>query len=320
LYQATELNDLVATAYAWYWYQTNNTTYLTEGDDLFSNVWDSAGGQTIGGDSGWTYSVKEYNQIYKWSFDYVRWRSGKNADGTSPPVETVLAAANPYGGAWTDYTTPVQFEWAAGDNGNQPSITPVLSNANVFGTTVLVSFNIFKPNTTATIYYGTATPSTCDINNPQPPNCMQPYPNFGFLQMLAANYDYQSDPVVGVQNQTALIEGIPNIYDVAVTIAGLTPHTTYHWRPLTADSLGNMAAYNDQTFTTPAQDQILTPSAVEQGSTRPARDQVFTRPAGDQPCVDLSGFEAGQPVLDSRFITPMPAELLSSLTANCARR
>jgi hypothetical protein len=149
---------------------------------------------------------------------------------------------------------------------------------------------------------------------------MQPYPNFGFLQMLAANYDYQSDPVVGVQNQTALIEGIPNIYDVAVTIAGLTPNTTYHWRPLTADSLGNMAAYNDQTFTTPAQDQILTPSAVEQGSTRPARDQVFTRPAGDQPCVDLSGFEAGQPVVDSRFITPMPAELLSSLTANCARR
>ena len=46
LYQATELNDLVATAYAWYWYKTNNTTYLSEGDDLFSNVWDSAGGQT----------------------------------------------------------------------------------------------------------------------------------------------------------------------------------------------------------------------------------------------------------------------------------
>ena len=319
LYQATELNDLVATAYAWYWYKTNNTTYLNEGDDLFSNVWNSAGGQTIGGDSGWTFSVKEFNQVYKWSFDYVRWRSGKNPDGSSPPVETVLAAANPYGGAWTDYTTPVQFEWVAGDNGNPPSINPVLSNANVFGTTVLFSFNVFKPNTTATIYYGTAAPGTCDINNPQPPNCMQPYPNFGFLQMLAANYDYQSDPVVGVQNQTALIEGIPNIYDVTVTITGLTPNTTYHWRPLTADSLGNMAAYSDQTFTTPAQDQILTPSAVEQGSTRPARDQVFTGPAGDQACVDLSDLKAGQPVMDSRLITPMPTELLSSLTANCAR-
>jgi hypothetical protein len=319
LYQATELNDLVATAYAWYWYQTNNTTYLTEGDDLFSNVWDSAGGQTIGGDSGWTYSVKEYNQIYKWSFDYVRWRSGKNADGTSPPVETVLAAANPYGGAWTDYTTPVQFEWAAGDDGNPPAINPVLTLPVVGATTATVWLNVFKPGTTLTVYYGTAAPGTCDINNPQPPNCMQPYPNFGFLQMLNANYN-QSDPTTAFPDQVALGQGIPNIYDATVTLTGLTPNTIYHARYLTTDTSGNMAAYYDQEFVTSGGDQVSTPPAADPGSTRPARDQVFTRPAGDRPCVDLSGLEAGQPVVDSRFITPMPAELLSSLTANCARR
>ena len=319
LYQATELNDLVATAYAWYWYQTNNTTYLNEGDDLFSNVWNSAGGQTIGGDSGWTYSVKEYNQIYKWSFDYVRWRSGKNADGTSPPVETVLAAANPYGGAWTDYTTPVQFEWAAGDDGNPPAINPVLTLPVVGATTATVWLNVFKPGTTLTVYYGTAAPGTCDINNPQPPNCMQPYPNFGFLQMLNANYN-QSDPTTAFPDQVALGQGIPNIYDATVTLTGLTPNTIYHARYLTTDTSGNMAAYYDQEFVTSGGDQVSTPPAADPGSTRPARDQVFTRPAGDRPCVDLSGLEAGQPVVDSRLLTPMPAELLSSLTANCARR
>ena len=320
LYQATELNDLVAPAYAWYWYKTNNTTYLHEGDDLFSNVWDSANGQTIGGDSGWTYSVKEFNQVYKWSFDYVRWRSGKNPDGTSPPVETVLAAANPYGGAWTDYTTPVQFEWVAGDNGNQPSINPTLNVPIVSSTTATIYLSVFTPNTTLTVYYGTAAPGTCDINNPQPPNCMQPYPNFGFLDMLTANYANHTETVTGHQDQHAVQQGIQNIYDATVTITGLTPNTAYHARYLTTDSLGNMAAYYDQEFVTSAGDQVSTPSAVEQGSTRPARVQVFTKPAGDQPCADPSDSEAGQPVVDARLITPTPAELLSSLPANCARR
>jgi hypothetical protein len=319
LYQATELNDLVATAYAWYWYKTNNTAYLNEGDDLFSNVWDSAGGQTIGGDSGWTYSVKEYNQIYKWSFDYVRWRSGKNADGTSPPVETVLRDANIYGGAWTDYTTPVQFEWVAGDNGNQPAITPVITPPVVSATTATFWLNVFKPNTTLTVYYGTAAPGTCNISDPQPPNCMQPYPNFGFLQMLNANYASQSETTTDFLDQVALVQGIPNIYNATVTITGLTPNTKYHARSLTTDSLGNMAAYNDVVFITSPQDDLLTPSGAEPGSARPARDQAFTRPAGDQPCVDPSDFKAGQPV-DSRLMTQMPAEMQSSLTANCVPR
>jgi len=257
LYQATELNDLVATAYAWYWYKTGNNTYLTEGDDLFSNVWDSAGGQTGGGDSGWTWSVKEYNQVYKWSFDYVRWRSGANPDGTQPPVETVLAAANPYSGPLTDYTTPVQFFWTPAQNGQVAMIDPKLSDSlntvTVTPTTATIYLNVFKPNTTMQVWYGTANPPTCNTNNPQPPYCMQPYPNFGYLQMLNASYPYQSLITTGVPDQIALSEGIPNIYDETVTITGLTPGTTYHWRPLTTDPLGNMAAYTDQTFTTLAQ-------------------------------------------------------------------
>jgi len=253
LFDGTELNDLVAMAFAWYWYETNNTTYLNEGDDLFFHVWDSAGGQNLGGGSGWTYSVEQFNQVYKWSFDYVRWRSGKNADGTSPPVETVQAAANPYTGPWTDYTTPVQFEWVPGSDGNPPALDPVLNAPVVTATTATFWLNLFKPNTTLTVYYGTATPGTCNINDPQPPNCMQPFPNFGFLAMLNANYANQSQTTMDFPDQVALGQGIPNIYDATVTITGLTPSATYHWRSLTTDSLGNMAAYNDQTFTTLAQ-------------------------------------------------------------------
>ncbi len=82
---------------------------------------------------------------------------------------------------------------------------------------------------------------------------MQPFPNFGFQAMLNANYDNQSNTVTGVQDPAAVGEGIYNVYDETITLTGLTPNTTYHWRPLTTDALGNMAAFMDQTFTTAAQ-------------------------------------------------------------------
>ena len=253
LYQSTELNDLVSPAYAWYWYKTGDTNSLNLGDDAFQHVWDSANGQNGGGDGGWTWSVKEYNQVYKWSFDYVRWRSGANPDGTTPPVEDVLPAANPYTGPVTDYSTPVQFTWNAPMNGQVAGIDPTLGPVTVNGTTATFWFNLFKPNTTVTIYYGYLDIGVCDPWNPQPPNCMQPYPNFGFLDMLNSNYSYVSQPTVDFQDQTALGFGIPNIYDATVTITGLLPNTMYHWRPLAVDANGNMASYHDQTFITGSQ-------------------------------------------------------------------
>ena len=253
LFDATELNDLVATAYAWYWSKTGDNTYLTEGDTLFSHVWDSAGGQNGGGDGGWTWSVKEYNQVYKWSFDYVRWRSGQNPDGTSPAIETVLPAANPFTGPWPDYSTPVQFTWLANNGNDVPGVEPNVGNVNVSDTTATIFLNVFKPNTMMTVYYGTEAPTLCNPTNQQLPYCMQAYPNFGFLAMLQASYDNQSQTVVSVQDQGALNQGITNIYDESVTITGLTPNTMYHWRPLTTDASGNQAAYQDQTFTTLSQ-------------------------------------------------------------------
>ena len=261
LYGATSLNDLVSPAYAWYWSKTGNPKYLAEGDDLFNHAFDDAMFYNPSGlpDNGWTWSVKEFNQIYKWSFDYVRWRTGRNPDGSSPAVETVQAAANPCENGsnpcvarWTDYTTPVQFMWTPGVGGRPPNMNPVLSNPTVTGTTAIFKFNTFKPTVTVTVYYGTSAPAACNLNHPQPPNCMQPFPNFGIPTMLAANYTYKSTTTRVVQDQTAASQGFSNVYDATVTVTGLAPNTTYHWRTLAIDASGNMAAYHDQTFSTGA--------------------------------------------------------------------
>jgi hypothetical protein len=246
LFDSTELNDLVATAWAWYWYKSGNNTYMNQGDLLFQHVWDSAQGQNNGGGLGWTYSVEQYNQVYKWSFDYVRWRSGQNPDGSSPPIETVLPAANPCGNQsgpcnapWPDWTTPIQFEWTEGFINSQ--IAPTVVNS----TTATFFLNVFKPNTTMQVWYGTTNPPQCNPQDPQSPYCMQPFPNFGFLTMLQDSYADQS--------QVVPCQGSGDNYNCTVTLTGLTPSTTYHWRTLTADSLGNMAAYHDSTFTTLSQ-------------------------------------------------------------------
>ena len=81
---------------------------------------------------------------------------------------------------------------------------------------------------------------------------MQPFPNFGIQGMLAANYPYKSTTTRVVQDQMAASQGLSNVYDATVTITGLAPNTTYHWRTLATDASGNMAAYHDQTFYTGA--------------------------------------------------------------------
>jgi len=250
----------VSPAYAWYWSKTGDQNILNEGDDLFNHTFDSAGPANGGVGGGWTYSVKEFNQVYKWSFDYVRWRTGHNPDG-SAAISTVMAAANPCdqqsspcNAPWTDYTTPVQFAWTPGGSGLPPNLIPnPLPAPAVTATTATLTFNLFKPNTSIVVYYGTTAPGSCNLNNPAPPYCMQAFPNFGFEQMLSASYPLQSDPVQDVQDPIAVSQGVNNIYDATITLTGLTPNTTYHWRPLAVDASGNRAAFYDQTFTTAAQ-------------------------------------------------------------------
>jgi hypothetical protein len=61
----TDLINLVAPAYAWYWRLTGDPVYQQRGDDMF--------GHALDGEID--YSGKIFSQNYRWSFDYVKWRS-----------------------------------------------------------------------------------------------------------------------------------------------------------------------------------------------------------------------------------------------------
>ena len=65
---APDLNLLIAPAYAWLYRQTGDPAYRDRGDQIF------AGGVKL----AWL-GAKQFNQNYRWSFDYVRWRSGSPA-------------------------------------------------------------------------------------------------------------------------------------------------------------------------------------------------------------------------------------------------
>ena len=66
-----DLTNLVAPAYAWYWRFSDDDKYRKEADEMFEHALDT----NIG------YSGKIFSQNYRWSFDYVRWRSGGSMNG-----------------------------------------------------------------------------------------------------------------------------------------------------------------------------------------------------------------------------------------------
>ena len=62
---APDLNLLIAPVYGWLYQQTRQEKYRERGDQIF------AGGVRQAGLGG----AKQFNQNYRWSFSYVRWRS-----------------------------------------------------------------------------------------------------------------------------------------------------------------------------------------------------------------------------------------------------
>lgn len=64
-----DLNLLIAPLYAWLWHQTGDSTYLERADKIFA-----------GGVKGaWLAGGKQFNQSYRNSFEYIKWR-------TLPPI------------------------------------------------------------------------------------------------------------------------------------------------------------------------------------------------------------------------------------------
>jgi len=63
------LNLMIAPMYAWLFKTTGNSKYQSEGDQIFASGVDFDPAGTLG------WSGKNFMQQYRWSFDYVRWRS-----------------------------------------------------------------------------------------------------------------------------------------------------------------------------------------------------------------------------------------------------
>ena len=184
---STELNLLVAPAYAWYWSKTGDNTYLERGDLLFEHALDSP----------IDYSGKIFSQNYKWSFDYVRWRSGIASSTTSPE-------ANPRRAPLPDTTPPIILTTQAN---NMP--TPAIDVTSTSATFVWKTYE----KADSQVIYG-----------------------------LNARYGQSS------LQQDA---GASMTTDHKVTLTGLMPGTTYHYRLRSRDAAGNLAQSRELTFTTP---------------------------------------------------------------------
>jgi hypothetical protein len=62
---APDLNLLIAPVYAWLWHQTGQTIYRDRADQIFGG----------GVEQAYLVNAKQFNQSYRWSFAYIKWRS-----------------------------------------------------------------------------------------------------------------------------------------------------------------------------------------------------------------------------------------------------
>ncbi len=177
------LNNLVAPGYAWYWNLTGDAASLSRGDDLFQHEFDQP--------EEFNLSGKQFSQIYKWSFDYVRWRSGIESS-------TVMPENNPFGGPYPDTEPPIETQVA----------TPTITD-----TTATITWTTYE-NADSQIVYGTAS---------------------GYYPL-----------------QSALQDSGQGVMSHSVTLTGLTPGATYHYRINSRDAAGNLASLGDAKFTTAA--------------------------------------------------------------------
>jgi hypothetical protein len=127
---STELNNLVSVAYAWYWLQTGDTVERDRGDLLFQHAFDSP---------GYSWSGKQFSQLYELSFDFVRYRQGLASS-------TVTPENNPFFGPYADTDPPIS------EKVNCDRYYPGCKPGTIRSTTATIFWNTYKPATTQLIY------------------------------------------------------------------------------------------------------------------------------------------------------------------------
>jgi len=91
-----DLNLLIVPLYGWLGKVTHDPKWITYGDKLWTGgVTSIVNGSHAGG--AYIWAPKIFNQNYRWSFNYVRWRGEAQGTGVSPTLTSTPAATRtPY--------------------------------------------------------------------------------------------------------------------------------------------------------------------------------------------------------------------------------
>ena len=216
-----ELNDLVCTAYAWYWKMSGNSQYQTEGDACFQSGIGSVAESHI-----W-FTGKDVNQILKWTPDYYGFRT------TNDYVPATFPSRNPAMRVLPPDTIPPMPRPISLGSTTADAYTGVVP-VKVTGTTVTISWTTFEQLTSAQVLYGltntygsTATGTSINCGN-------------------ISSCTLACSATVGTTGKAVC----SNVYFNAVTLTGLNGNTRYHFAVKGTDLAGNIAQSNQPGTTT----------------------------------------------------------------------
>jgi hypothetical protein len=223
-----ELNNLVCGAYAWYWSISGENTYLKEGDACFD-----AG---ISPRASVYFMGKDFGQIFKWTFDYIGWRTQAGyIPSTFPEKNKPSGTKAPF----PDTVPPIPRPQTGNSTNVDPytGVTPVTVN----GTSVAIVWSTYQQLSSAEVFYGLSD-------------------SYGSTAKGISN-SCSSVSACNAGCATAVNPAICRLsYVNTVILTGLRPNTTYHFATKGIDNAGNVAQTNrpgstvrDWTFITGSQ-------------------------------------------------------------------
>jgi hypothetical protein len=147
----TELNNMVTPAYAWYYSVTGDVLYQQRGDEMFSHALDT----------DITYSGKIFNQNFRWSYAYVRYRQGQPSQNppaaicSYSPSPNVITLGAPGGAvALSPGSVPASCSWSVMTNASWIGLSSGGSGKGNTSVALSVDSTGKQINRSSTVYIG----------------------------------------------------------------------------------------------------------------------------------------------------------------------
>ena len=207
-----ELNNLVCGAYAWYWNISDDNAYLKEGDACFD-----AG---ISPTAGFWFAGKDFGQIFKWTFDYIGWRTQAGyIPSTFPERNKPSGNKAPF----PDTVPPIPRPQEGNSTTADPltGVTPV----TVKGTAATIAWSTYEQLASAEVLYG--------LSNSYGSTAKGVSKSCSSVSACNAGCATTVNPAVCRLS-----------YINTVVLTGLRPNATYHFATKGVDDAGNVAQTN----------------------------------------------------------------------------